>query len=110
MARIQSKRFTFYPSSFANPVCRLEVATDHSYRPRVYEPTEVTYNRFVNLANNGQYEVEILLADYGVAWSLTRIEYAPKPHDFDGPADPYASPLANPHQCQVEPDGQILFA
>lgn len=37
-----------------------------------FTPSRSTYNRFVRLANSGNYAVEILDCDHGVAWQLRR--------------------------------------
>lgn len=50
---------------------RLELECGYS-RPRVYQPTLATYNRFAALANSGNYIVEIMHSDHGVAWQLRR--------------------------------------
>lgn len=63
------KTYTFRRNPFYRGVA-LELG-DGMFAPEI-ELTDATYNRFVRLANSGNYAVEILDADYGVAWQMQR--------------------------------------
>lgn len=51
------------------PELAIEIDGQPHARPTM---SESTYDRFVALANSGNYAVEILDSDHGVAWSLRR--------------------------------------
>lgn len=43
----------------------------------IIQLTPSTYDRFARLANSGNYIVEILDADSGVAWQMRRADHSP---------------------------------
>ena len=111
----QFKRITIAYREWGNVDATVHADNVFNVR-RDYRLTEASYNRLVWLANNSDaYQVTFgRMGDDPYAWSLIRTS---QPARVSRPffpsqsmADPYASPLANPRQCQVEPDGQILFA
>lgn len=64
------KTYTFrrWPGSW-EPYIIISIRVGTPTSPRL---TLHTYDRFVELANSGRYNVQIMDSDFGVAWSLSR--------------------------------------
>lgn len=73
MAHVQYKRFTFTKIRRGHEV-EIETAKPGS---RYQEVTPSTYARFVALANDGQYDVEILNGHNGISWAISRWTHTP---------------------------------
>lgn len=101
------KWFVFSQSSYRRDWVEVEIR--HEGKPdRTVQITAATYSRFVALANSGQYNVEIRPAAEGVAWDLMCISQ-PK-RTYPSIRDAAALPPAPRSECQIEPNGDILFA
>jgi hypothetical protein len=103
------KWFIFNRTRYMSP--RFEVEIRHEGRDnQTIQITDATYNRFVALANSGEYNIEIRPASEGLSWELTH-HSQPKPAaSHDGIRDGSTLAFAPAHQCPVEADGNILFA
>ncbi len=68
-----TRHYIFERSTFGRNRPRLTVEITGSRRPDLtYECTDATYDRFVRLANSGDYQVEIMDSDHGIAWQMYR--------------------------------------
>lgn len=55
-----------------NPWGFIEVTVERIRRTCTYHMTQRQYDRFVRLANSGDYHVEIMDSDHGIAWQMYR--------------------------------------
>lgn len=68
------KTFTFRKCThFTRPATEVEIVYLRPFQQRTLYVTASTYDRFVALANSGQYSLEIVAGEGAVAWSLTRL-------------------------------------
>lgn len=66
-----TKTYTFRRNPFFHGAA-LSIEQDGRYSASTHDLTNASYNRYVALANSGNYSVEILDSDHGVAWLMRR--------------------------------------
>lgn len=66
------KSYTFRRSPWGQHNAYVIVGKRGNAEPVIYELSDWQYDRFAEIANSGNYAIEIMDSDYGIAWTLRR--------------------------------------
>lgn len=70
MSKIRAYQFTRPMFGYSGSVELRRIGEHYESATKLLSPAE--YDRFVQVANTGNYAVEILCSDYGLAWEMRR--------------------------------------